>query len=104
MAHLWHHVIALGAQHGVNPVVFAVLYLAHHPLFWGTMAWLAASVKKKKPIRGIIALGIFFWLLPYLYVFAFGHGLPWWIYVVVSIVIAIGGGHVLREIRRRLPT
>ena len=102
MLTLWRHITQVGAQYGVDPLVFAVLYLAHHPLFWGTMGWLAARVRSKKPVAGVAALGIFFWFLPYLYVFAFGRGLPLWVYALAALAVGIGGTHAVREIRRRL--
>lgn len=102
MIHLWQHVLALGEPYGVDPVLFAVLYLAHHPLFWGTMAWLAVCVRRKRPVAVPIALGVFFWLMPYGYVFLFGRHLPWWAYVVAAVVLAVGGTHVVKEIRRKL--
>ena len=49
LTHLWEHVHTLSARYGVNPVVFGALYIAHHPLFWGTMAWLAARVRLRRP-------------------------------------------------------
>jgi len=99
---LWAHVLALGNHYGVNAVLFACLYLAHHPLFWGTMAWLAARVRRKQPTAGAVVLGVFFWVMPYAYVLAFGHGLPWGAYAVAGIVLLVGGAHVVREVRRRL--
>lgn len=99
---LWRHFLQLGDQYGVDPVVFGALYLAHHPLFWGTMAWLAACVRRKRPVAAPVALGVFFWLMPYAYVFLFGHGLPWWAWGVALIVVGVGGTHAVREIRRRL--
>ncbi len=99
---LWRHITDIGGHYGVNPVLFAVLYLAHHPLFWGTMAWLAARVRRKQPTAGVVALGVFFWFLPYTYVFTFGHGLPRWVYALAAIAVAVGGTHAVREIRRRL--
>jgi len=99
---LWAHVLRLGNQYGVNAPLFAALYLAHHPLFWGTMAWLAARVRRGQPVRGVVALGVFFWLMPYAYIFLFGHGLPWWAYGVGALALAVGGTHVGREVRRRL--
>ena len=102
MLSLWRHITQIGAQHGVNPLVFAVLYLAHHPLFWGTMAWLAARVRAKKPVLGVILLAVFFWFLPYTYLFVFGRGLPLWIYALAAVVVAVGGIHAVREMRRRL--
>ena len=101
---LWQHMTHIGTQYGVNPLLFAVLYLAHHPLFWGTMAWLAARVRQRKPVKSVIALGVFFWFLPYTYVFVFGRGLPWWIYALAASTIAVGGIQAVRELRRRLKT
>ena len=100
--HLWNHVQQVGKHYGVNPLMFAVLYLVHHPLFWGTMAWLAACVRRKRPVALPITLGVIFWLLPYAYVFLFGRGLPWWAWAVAVIFVGVGGTHVAREIRRRL--
>ena len=100
----WHHITEIGARYGVNPLLFAVLYLAHHPLFWGTMAWLAARVRQKKPSAGVVALGVFFWFLPYTYVFVFGRGLPWWVYALAAFAICVGATHAMREIRKRLVT
>ena len=102
LTHLWHHVLRLGSAHGVNPWVFGVLYLAHHPLFWGTMAWLAARVRAHRPVAGVVALGVFFWFMPYAYLVLFGRGFPWWAYALVALLLAFGGVHALKEIRRRL--
>ena len=96
--------MALGAQHGVNPLIFAVLYLAHHPLFWGTMAWLAARVRAKKPVRGVVLLGVFFWFLPYTYVFVFGRGLPVWVYALAVVFVGVSGIHAIKEVRRKIKT
>ena len=87
---------------GSTRLLFATLYLAHHPLFWGTMAWLAARVRRKQPAAAVIALGVFFWFLPYTYVFVFGRGLPPWVYALAAVVIAVGGTHAVKGIRRRL--
>ncbi len=101
---LWTHVLTLGSHYGVNAALFAALYLAHHPLFWGTMAWLAARVRRRQPTAGVVALGVFFWVMPYAYVLVFGHGLPWWAYGVAGVVLLAGGAHAVREVRRRLRT
>lgn len=100
----WQHITQIGVHYGVDPLVFAALYVAHHPLFWGTMAWLAARVRAKKPVGGVAALGVFFWFLPYTYVFAFGRGLPWWAYALAAAAAAVGGTHAVREVRKRLST
>ncbi len=92
----------MGRAHGVDPIVFAVLYLAHHPLFWGTMAWLAYRVRKRRPIALQAGAGAFFWLMPYLYILIFGRGLPPWIYAAIAVALIVGGRHAVHEIRKRL--
>lgn len=100
--HLWTHGFALCEQYGVDPLVFAVLYVAHHPLFWGTMAWLAVRVKRRQSTEGVIILAVLWWLLPYGYVFLWGRGLPAWTYAAAALVLCIGGAHAVKEVRRRL--
>ena len=102
MRHLWQHLQLLGQHYGVDPVLFAVLYLAHHPLFWGTMAWLAARVRQKRPVAGVVALGAFFWLMPYAYIVLFGRRLPWWAYALALLALALGGPHAVKQIRQRM--
>ena len=58
--------------------------------------------RSKRPVAVQVTLGVFFWFLPYAYVFLFGRGLPWWAYALALIVVAVGGAHALKEIRRRL--
>lgn len=102
MIRLWNHVLQIGRAHGVDPVVFAVLYLIHHPLFWGTFAVVISRARLRRPYKPLAALAAFFWLMPYLYVFFFGHGLPWWLYVLVVLALAVAARQGILEIRKRL--
>ena len=99
---LWRKITELGEAHGVNPWLFAILYLAHHPLFWGTMAWMVLRIRAKKPVSGVVILALFFWFLPYAYIFVFGRGLPFWAYLVAVAFASVGGTHAWKEIRHRL--
>ena len=63
---------------------------------------LAAARSPQASRRRPVTLGVFFSFLPYAYVFLFGRGLPWWAYALALIVVAVGGAHALKEIRRRL--
>ena len=98
----WHDILHFGDAHGVNPWVFGTLYLIHHPLFWGTMAWLAVCVRRKRPVAVLVILGVVFWTMPYAYILLFGRGLPWWAYAVALVFLAVGGLHVVKEIQKRL--
>ena len=98
LRHIWDE----GAKHGVNPLVFAVLYVAHHPLFWGTMAWLAARARRKQPLTLPALLGVFFFVMPYAYILIFGRGLPLWAYALAVLLTLIGGVRAYQTIRRRV--
>ncbi|MEO7716690.1 MAG: hypothetical protein ABIY70_10835 [Capsulimonas sp.] len=102
LTHLWAHVHTLSLRYEVDPIVFGVLYIAHHPLFWGTMAWLAARVRLQRPVLPQIVLGVFFWVMPYGYILLFSRNLPVWIYFVVAVVLLVGGRHAFGEIRKTL--
>lgn len=102
IARTWAHVLLLGAHYGVDATLFAALYVAHHPLFWGTMAWLAARARRGQSVKALVALGVFFWTMPYAYVLLFGRGLPIWAYAVAVALLAIGGIHLVQDVRRRL--
>ncbi|BDI29925.1 hypothetical protein CCAX7_19760 [Capsulimonas corticalis] len=102
LTHLWEHVHTLSVRYGVDPVVFGVLYIAHHPLFWGTMAWLAARVRQRRRVVLQIVLGVFFWVMPYAYILLFSRHLPVWVYPIVGVVLVIGGRHAIGEIRKNL--
>ena len=105
---LWHNILNYGNAHGVSPILFALLYVAHHPLFWGTVAWIAARLRKKRPVIGLVVLAIFFWVMPYGYVLAFGRGLPIGAYAAAGLLLLVGGIHagwqVQKKFRRRNPS
>jgi hypothetical protein len=101
-AHLWNHVLLIGRTHHVNPYIFGTLYLAHHPLFWGTFALVLNRVRLHRPYKALATLDVFFWFMPYLYVVVFGRGLPWWVYVLVGLAAMFGAFHGVQEIRKRL--
>lgn len=102
MLQIWNHCLQIGIAHGVNPWIFGALYLAHHPLFWGTFTLIVLRVRQRRPVKALAVLDTFFWFMPYLYIVVFGHGLPWWIYALVLLALALGAPHALRQIRHRL--
>jgi uncharacterized membrane protein len=102
MIHFWLYTEKLGRDYHVDPLVFAVLYLAHHPLFWGTIIWIIARLRLKQPVVPHSIIAAFFYTMPYAYVLIFGRGLPWWVYVIVGSVIIIGGRHAYRHAKSKI--
>lgn len=102
MLKLWKHITEIGVSHGVNPVVFAVLYLAHHPLFWGTVAWIAIRARRRQVVWPHVMLASIFWIMPYTYLIFSARHLPWWIVCVIVLFLTIGAFHAVLEVRKRI--
>jgi hypothetical protein len=102
IANLIHHGMDMGRRHGVNPLVFLVLYMIHHPLFWGTVAWIIGRVRLRHPIGTQVFLAVIFWTMPYAYVLFFGRGLPPWMYAAAAVILLAGAVHVGRDVKGRI--
>ena len=92
----------MGARHGVNPTVFAVLYLIHHPLFWGTVAWIVVRVRKGLIVWPHAVMAAAFWLMPYTYIALNVKHVPWYIEVVGGGLLAFGLYRAVQEIRKKI--
>ena len=98
----WHYILAMGAKHGVNPTVFAVLYIIHHPLFWGTVTWIVVRVKRRLVIWPHCILAAAFWLMPYTYIALSVKNLPWYVEVGIGIVFLFGLYKAVQEVRKKI--
>ena len=83
-------IISLGMMYGVDPVVFAILYVAGIPLFFAVAAWMAHRYWQAKPIVLQVCLLGYLLVQPYLYVVLFGSMVPLWVYGVIVLLLAVG--------------
>jgi hypothetical protein len=92
----------LGAHYGVNPFLFAAIYVGAVPLFSLSLAWLARSVRRgKSPV--IPALSASFWFVSaYLYLLAAGRNIPAWVYFFIAAMVIVGGYSAVRKMAARL--
>ena len=95
----WDGLLAYGARHGVDPLVFAGLYATRMPLLLAGFGWIAARARRHRPIVGVAILAILLWLIPYAYVFVFGHDLPWWFYLLLGLLAVLSGRQLVRRLR-----
>ena len=76
---MWEEVIAwllsLGEEYGVDPVVYAVIYIGAAPLFFASVGWLVRTLRRRGPIALPLLSTAVFFSLPTLYVFAAGRDL-----------------------------
>jgi hypothetical protein len=92
--------------YSVDPIVFVVLIVACAPFFYFSIYRLVRALAKKD--RG----GVTVWssvflaatVIPYLYVLFFGRNMPWWIYIVLGILLAQGAYSLVRKLREGAKT
>lgn len=103
---MWDDVVgwlaSLGQQYGVDPVVYAILYVGSAPFFFGSLAWLIRRIRHHESWGAPAASTAFFFSLPTLYVILAGRNLPWWAWAVLAVLTMIGAVTVIGRIRREL--
>lgn len=95
-------VLALGARYGVDPVVFAAIYIGAIPFF---LLFSGLGVRRLRAGRSaapwIVAAGLCF-VSAYLYLAVVGHGIPVWVWALLAVLVAYGGWSAVRSARRKL--
>ena len=88
------------SRYGVSPLLFLVLIILCAPFFYYSIYRLIrAGVKRDKKsltLWSTVFLGST--VLPYLYVLFFGHSLPWYVYLLLALLIV----HSVWSLARRL--
>lgn len=96
--------MGLGRNYGVDPVIFGSIYVATMPFFWASVAWLVRNARIGASIAGPVCSTSFFMIAAYVYPFAVGTNLPFWMYVAAGICIACCGITTLRTVRKAVRT
>ena len=101
---MWDDLVAwlgsLGEAYGVDPLIYAILYVGAAPFFFGSLAWLIRSIRRRDALVVPAVSTAFFFSLPTLYVLVAGRNLPPWVYAILIGLAILGGIDVLRRLRR----
>ncbi|MCV0402447.1 MAG: hypothetical protein K5924_01925 [Chloroflexi bacterium] len=89
----------LGREYGVDPLVYAILYVGSAPLFFGSLAWLIRRARRRQHMLLPGASAALFFSLPTLYVIVAGRGLPWLVYAILAAFAAVGAVPAIRRVR-----
>jgi hypothetical protein len=92
----------LGDAYGVDPVIYAVLYVGSAPLFFGSLAWLVRNLRRRSRIGLPLGSVIVFFSAPTVYVFVAGRDLPAWVYGLLIGLGVFGAITTFRSVRSRL--
>jgi hypothetical protein len=94
--------LGLGAEYGVDPVVFGTIYVAAIPVFTASVAWLVRNVRRgRSPVLPALAAGLCF-VSAYLYLLVVGRNVPWWVYAFVAALVAGGAWSAVRSVRKKV--
>jgi hypothetical protein len=94
---------ALG-RYGVNPWVYAGFEIATSGPYGVATARVVTSLldRKKQAASRWAALGLTMFIAPDLYIVAAGRGMPAYVYVVVSVLVALLGGLAFLGVRAKV--
>jgi peptidoglycan/LPS O-acetylase OafA/YrhL len=94
--------LSLGDDYGVDPVIYAIIYVGAAPFFFGSLAWLVRTLRRCDPLLLPLASTAFFFSAPTLYVVAAGRNLPAWVYGLLVALAIFGAVMTVRKVRREL--
>jgi hypothetical protein len=95
-------VMGLGAQYGVNPVIFGAIYVGAIPFFLLFTGLAIKRLRAGKPaVLPILAAGLCF-VSAYLYLAIVGHDIPLWVWGFLGVLVAYGAWSAIRDFRKKL--
>jgi hypothetical protein len=90
-------------RYNVNPVVFLVLYIVPGPFWYYTVFRTIRAIAKKntKELMLWAMICLVLTVEPYLYVLIFGRNMPWWIYIIIGLLVAQGIFTLVRRLVKK---
>lgn len=91
--------LSLGADYGVNPLIFGGIYIGAIPFFMLSTAWLIRNYRKEESIILPAMSAIFFFISAYIYLIFAGENVPFWVYGVVVLLVVLGAFSTVKKVR-----
>lgn len=91
---------SLGPKYGVNPIIFATIYVGAIPFFSLSIAWLIRNLRRRKPIVAPLLTASFCFVSAYLYLMIAGRNIPAWVYGFLAAMIVYGVYSTVNKVRR----
>ncbi|MDX1545449.1 MAG: hypothetical protein R3247_00585 [Rhodothermales bacterium] len=93
--------LSLGAEYGVNPILFGSIYVGAIPFFTLSVGWLVRNLRRKRSIVLPTLAASFFFISAYLYLLVAGRNIPAWVYGFVAAMVVFGVVSTVRKVRRQ---
>ncbi len=94
--------LRLGDDYGVDPLVYALIWVGSLPLLLLSLAWLVRALRRRQSAVPALGLAAFFFLAPTLYVLLAGRNLPGWVYALLVGLAVVGAITTIRRVRMQL--
>lgn len=95
-------VMGLGAQYGVNPIIFGAIYIGAIPFFLLFSGLAVRRLRAGQPaVLPILAAGFCF-VSAYIYLAIVGRGIPVWVWIFLAVLIGYGAWSAIRDFRKKL--
>jgi hypothetical protein len=92
---------SLGAQYGVDPIIFGSISIGAIPFFWLSVAWLVRNLRQgRSPFLPVVATSMCV-LSAYIYLFIAGENLPLWVYALVAALIGYSAYSTVQTVRKK---
>ncbi len=90
-------------QYGVNPLVFLIIFFGASPVFYYSIFRMVRALATKRVNEAALWSMVFLasTAAPYLYVLVAGHNLPWWVYIIIGLILAQGVWSLVRRLRKK---
>jgi len=90
--------------YSVNPIIFAVLYFGTFIPCWYFVFRIIWALKNREvnKLLWYFFIELFLLALPYLYVLIWGRNIPFWVYIILALLIIIAFFSVIKRISKML--
>jgi len=90
-------------NYGVDPVAFLVIYLICVPFFYYSIFRMVRALARRRQQEILLWSMVFLGATaaPFLYVLLFGRNMPWWVYVVIALLIGQGVYSLVRRLTKK---
>ena len=93
---------SLGAEYGVNPLIFGVIYVGAIPFFAASVAWLVRNSRRGRPIVLPAMCASFCFVSAYLYLAVAGKNIPVWVWVFIGGMLVFGVFSTMKQVKAKL--
>jgi hypothetical protein len=96
--------LSLGENYGVNPYIFAGIYLGAIPFFFLCLGWTIKNIRNGRPFVMPLLLTGFFFISAYLYLMIVGKNIPIWVYILIGVMILYGVYATVNKVKKAKST